>query len=524
MTMASGNSNGEQSSELSTERIARRGAERGALRYDDRSFFALIENISDVIIATDAEGNVCYVSPSVERMLGYARYEVLRRSIFDFIHPDDEPSAQLAFADMLATPGKSGALTAVRARDRDGEWHIVEAVGKKLPEGETVVMSLRDITDRINTEEALRQSENKLRLHSQQTRLGVIEWDANLRITGWNPAAEKIFGYSAAEVLGQDVRLIAIDEHNDFAAEAGVWVMGDANTGPLTNENVTREGRIIVCDWCNTPLTAPNGKVIGVVSLVEDVTEQRRLQEQLAHTQRLEMIGTMASGIAHDLTNIFTPIVMIAPTLHPEISNPAGLAKLEALQASANRGLELVNHIMSLTRGSKVERTNVQSGKIITEVAQIIEEVFPKSIGLTVNPVENLWTVHGNCTELHQVLMNLCVNARDAMPKGGTLTVNARNVVLSKMQASFIPNAQAGPYVEWHVADTGTGMEPETMQRIFDPFFTTKERGKGTGLGLAICLRIVQSHGGAIHVQSEPGKGTDFRVYFPIVSAGVADV
>ena len=282
--MASGNSNGEQTSELGTERIARRGAERGALRYDDGSFFALIENISDVIIATDAVGNVCYVSPSVERMLGYARYEVLRRSIFHFIHPDDEPSAQLAFADMLANPGKSGALTAVRARDRDGEWHIVEAVGKKLPEGETVVMSLRDITDRINTEEALRQSENKLRLHSQQTRLGVIEWDANLRITGWNPAAEKIFGYSAEEVLGQDARLIVNDEHLDFAAEVGVWALGDANTGPLSNENITREGRIIICDWCNTALKAPDGTVIGVVSLVEDVTEQRRMQEQLAHT------------------------------------------------------------------------------------------------------------------------------------------------------------------------------------------------------------------------------------------------
>ena len=235
------------------------------------------------------------------------------------------------------------------------------------------------------------------------------------------------------------------------------------------------------------------------------------------------MIGTMASGIAHDLTNIFTPIVMIAPTLHSEISSPAGLAKLEALEASANRGRELVNHILSLTRGSNVERTNVQSHKIITEIAQIIEEVFPESIQFTVNAVDNLWTVHGNSTELHQVLMNLCVNARDAMPEGGTLAVNARNVVLSKLQASFIPNAQAGPYVEWHVSDTGTGMELETMQRIFDPFFTTKERGKGTGLGLAICLRIVQSHGGAIHVQSEPGKGTDFRVYFPIVSSGVAD-
>ncbi|MDB6059729.1 MAG: hypothetical protein JWO95_3573 [Verrucomicrobiales bacterium] len=508
MTMVN-NSHGEQSSTRRAGRVA---------HFDDRTFFALIENISDVIIATDLEGKVCYVSPSVERMLGYARYEVLRRSIFDFVNPDDVAAARKDFEYILANPGKTGPLTPVRAWHRAGRWQQIEAIGKRLPEGESVVLSIRDITERISTAEALRQSECKLRQYWQQTKVAIIEWDVNLRIGGWNPAAEKMFGYSAAEAMMQDASLVVPDELQDFVAEVGVWLMGDSKTGPVTNENVTRDGRVIICEWCNTPILAADGKVVGVVSLVEDVTEQRRLQEEAAQSQRLEMIGTMASGIAHDLTNILSPIAMIGPALRPQISSAAGLAKLDALEASANRGLELVNNILSLTRGTKVERTAVQSHKLVAEIAQIIEEVFPKSIQLNTTVPENLWLVHGNSTELHQVLMNLCVNARDAMPDGGALGISARNVILSKMQASSIPNAQAGPYVEWCVADSGLGMTPEVLQRIFDPFFTTKERGKGSGLGLAISLRIVQSHGGAIDVQTEIGKGTTFKIYLPVMT------
>lgn len=505
MTMVN-NSHGEQNRPHRPGRLA---------HFDDRTFFALIENISDVIVATDLAGRVCYVSPSVERMLGYVRYEVLRRSIFDFVNPDDVAVARKEFEGIVADPGKAGTLTPVRALHRNGRWQQIEAIGKRLPEGESVVLSIRDITERINTAEALRQSECKLRQYWQQTKVAIIEWDMNLRIAGWNPAAEKIFGYSAAEAIMHDASLIVPDELQDFAGEVGVWLMGDARTGPLTNENVTRDGRVILCDWSNTPILAADGKIIGAVSLVEDVTEKRQLEQQAAHSKRLEMIGTMAGGIAHDLTNILTPIVMIGPALRSQISSAAGLAKLDALEASANRGLELVNNILSLTRGSKVERAAVQSRRLIAEIAQIVEEVFQKSIQLKKTVPDNLWLVHGNSTELHQVLMNLCVNARDAMPNGGTLEISARNMILSKMQASCIRSAQAGPYVQWSVRDTGTGMTPEVAQRIFDPFFTTKERGKGSGLGLAISLRIVQSRGGAIEVQTEIGKGTTFNVYLP---------
>lgn len=487
-------------------------------RYYDKTFLALIENISDAIIATDEAGEICYTSPSIERVLGFLPDQVLGRNIFEFVNPEDAKSARTAFGNIIANPGVSGALTAVRAKHSDGSWRDVEALGKLLPEGDTVVLSVRDITARRLTEEALRQSENKLRLHVQQTRLAVIEWDAELRISGWNPAAEKIFGYTAVEVVGRDISFLITDDVQDFAKEIGVRTMGDLNSGPLTNHNVTRDGRIIICDWCNTPLTGSNGEVVGLISLVEDVTEQRRMQEHLLHAQRLEMIGTMASGIAHDLNNILTPIIVIGPTLRLEISSEMGLKKLDALETSAQRGLDLVHNILSFTRGLKVERTNVQSRQIFKEITQIIEEVFPKSIRLKVTVPEEPWLVHANPTELHQVLMNLCINAGDAMPRGGTLALEVRNVVLSRSQANCLPGAKPGPYVEWHVSDTGSGIPQEQLQRIFDPFFTTKERGKGTGLGLAIVQRVVRSHEGAIQVQSEVGRGTHFRVYFPICS------
>jgi PAS domain S-box-containing protein len=485
------------------------------LRYEDRGFFALIENVSDVIVVTDALGEIRYASASIERVLGYMPHRVVRRNLFEFVHLEDAISAQARFSEIIAQPGVTGKLTPVRAKHRDGTWRDVEAVGKRLPEGDTVVLSLRDITERQLTEEALRRSEHKLHLYFEQTHMGMIEWDKNSRITSWNPAAEKIFGYAANEVLGRDVTFLATDDAVDFAAHAGVWSMGDASSAPFCNENITKDGRVIVCEWCNTPLTGADGKVIGITSLVEDITEKIRLDEKLAHSQRLEMIGTMASGLAHDLNNILSPISVISQALRYELLRSSSHMRLDALDSCARRGIELVNHILSLARGSRMERVEVNSGNLFAEVSNVIQEVFPKTIEIKTHLPLDLWLIDANSVELHQVLMNLCLNARDAMLLGGVLTLKARNVVLSKKEASAIANAQPGPYVVWQVTDTGCGIAPEYLQRVFDPFFTTKERGKGTGLGLSVSLRIIQSHGGAVDVESSVGKGSTFKVYFP---------
>ena len=506
--MLSNNRNAQSDPQSSDTEMAR-------LRFEDRGFFALIENISDVIIATDVLGEIRYVSPSVERVLGYVPHQVVRRNIFEFVHLEDSTAARERFAFIISNPGVTGQLTPVRAKHRDDGWRNIEAVGKRLAQGDTVVLSLRDITERQQTQEALRRSEHKLHLYFEQTRLGIIEWDEYSRITSWNPAAEKIFGYSANEALGRDATLLASDDVADFAAHAGVWAMGDSTTAAFTNENVTKNGRVIICEWCNTPLMGADGQIIGITSLVEDVTEKISREEKLAHSQRLEMIGTMASGLAHDLNNILSPISVISQALRYELLRSSAHMRLDALDSCARRGIELVNHILSLARGSKMERVEVNSGNLFAEVSSVIQEVFPKTIEVRTHLPTDLWLIDGNAVELHQVLMNLCLNARDAMLLGGTLTLKARNTVLSKKEAIAIPNAQPGPYVVWQVTDTGCGMSPEILGRIFDPFFTTKERGKGTGLGLSVSMRIVQSHGGAVEVESAIGKGTTLKVYIP---------
>jgi two-component system cell cycle sensor histidine kinase/response regulator CckA len=489
--------------------------EMARLKYEDRGFAALVENVSDVIVATDMLGQIRYVSPSVERVLGYVPDQVVRRNIFEFVHPEDTISARESFADILAEPGVTGRLTPVRAKHRDGGWRNVEVVGKRLAGDDAVVLSMRDITERKQAEEALRRSEHKLHLYFEQTRLGMIEWDTDSRITSWNPAAEKIFGYTANEVFGRDVTFLVTDESVEFAAHAGVWSMGDMTTAPFTNENITKDGHVIVCEWCNTPLTGADGKVIGITSLIEDVTEKINRNERLAHAQRLEMIGTMASGLAHDLNNILAPITVISQALRYELLRSSAHMRLDALDACARRGIELINNILSLARGSRMERVEVNSSKLFREVSNVIQEVFPKNMEVKTLLPTDIWLIDGNSVELHQVLMNLCLNARDAMQRGGVLTLKARNVVLSKKEASAIPNAQPGPYVEWQISDTGSGIAPEYLRQIFDPFFTTKERGKGTGLGLSVSMRIVKNHGGGVEVDSKIDSGTTFKVYFP---------
>jgi nitrogen-specific signal transduction histidine kinase/CheY-like chemotaxis protein len=257
------------------------------------------------------------------------------------------------------------------------------------------------------------------------------------------------------------------------------------------------------------------GRPKSVFVIDTDITERKKLEAQLYRAQRLESIGQLASGIAHDLNNILAPLVMVAPLLRMEIKAPETLRLVDILEANTKRGVEVVKQILTFSRGLKAGKGLVPLRPLLKEVINVLDETFPKSIALRSSIPEDLWMVEGDATQLHQVLMNLSVNARDAMPDGGTLTLAAENMVVDELYASMSPGAKPGPYVVWLVADTGTGIPPEDLDRIFDPFFTTKEPGKGTGLGLSTALGIVRNHGGFLKVESKPGKGTQFRVYLP---------
>lgn len=259
------------------------------------------------------------------------------------------------------------------------------------------------------------------------------------------------------------------------------------------------------------------GHPLRMMGIHMDITEKKQLEAQFLRAQRLESLGTLASGIAHDLNNILTPILVVTQLLPMKLPhlNDDTRRILETLETSAQRGANLVKQILSFARGVEGKRVSLQLNYLLDEVTQILEQTLPKSITIRSEIDSELWSLLGDATQLHQVFMNLCVNARDAMPQGGTLEITAQNMWLDERQARRYLDGAAGAYVVVSVSDTGMGMTPDVLHRIFDPFFTTKELGKGTGLGLSAVLGIVKSHEGFVDVQSQVNHGSEFKVFLP---------
>jgi signal transduction histidine kinase len=265
------------------------------------------------------------------------------------------------------------------------------------------------------------------------------------------------------------------------------------------------------------------GQPRAILTVSTDITEKKQLEAQFLRAQRLESIGTLASGIAHDLNNILTPVLTVAQLLPRRVPqlDESTQHLLEILEANAKRGSDLVKQILAFARGSQGERTTLQIGHLLAEVTKIAQQTFPKSIQIqTQVTTTGLWCVRADATQLHQVIMNLCVNARDAMPAGGRLTIAAENSVIDATIARRYVDAQVGAYVKMTIADTGTGIAPDIFDKIFDPFFTTKAQGQGTGLGLSTVRTIIKNHGGFLDVRTQVGRSTSFNVYLPAIEPG----
>jgi len=330
----------------------------------------------------------------------------------------------------------------------------------------------------------------------------------------WNRAAEGLYGWSRAEAIGRKTQELWCEKNESLLQEAlnhlmehGSWE-GELHQTTKSGREIIVESRwTLVKNFGNTPQS--------ILVVNTDITEKKQLEAQFLRAQRLESIGTLASGIAHDLNNVLAPIMMTAQLLESQMQDERSRKLLPMLISNAKRGANLVNQVLSFTRGLEGERTVLQLKHLIIEIQQIIKETFPRSIEVMIRIPPNLWTVSGDATQLHQVLMNLCVNARDAMPDGGNLTILAENFLVDENYARMNIDAKIGSYVVVTVIDTGTGIPPEVLDRIFEPFFSTKQTGQGTGLGLSTVMGIVKSHGGFVNVQSKPGHGSQFQVYLP---------
>ena len=379
--------------------------------------------------------------------------------------------------------------------------------------------SLREANEALHSQ-ILRQrkSDEKIRKQAElidQAKDAILVLDSENRVSFWNKGAERVYGWQAEEIVGKNAGnfLFAGGEPAGFrkVTETGAWT-GELQQTTKTGQTLTVESSwTLICDETG------HGKQILIINT--NITEKKNYEAQLLRSQRMESIGALTGGIAHDLNNALAPVIMGAELLkqNPEMENRELM--LDTILASASRGTEMVRQLLSFARGSQIRNGPVQIESLIKEMVKILRDTFPKAIAVDSSLSGKHYTVRGDATELHQVLLNLCINARDAMPRGGRLTLAAETVELTKEKIPPGIEAPAGSYVLLSVADTGTGIPPEVLPRIFDPFFTTKGPEKGTGLGLSTVNNIVKNHNGFIRIQTETGKGTEFGIYLPALRA-----
>jgi PAS domain S-box-containing protein len=369
---------------------------------------------------------------------------------------------------------------------------------------------------RSEDERRLRASEQRLQLTIQQMPLGFVEWDVAANVQIWNPAAERIFGFAAAEVMGRKIfSKIVVPSALDRADE--IWASLLQNTGDshYIHENLTKDGRTIICEWFNTALVGPDNRVVAVFSIFQDITSRLNLEKQLQHSERLNAVGQLSAGVAHDFNNILTIVTGHVGLLlaNPEVS-PEIKPDLERIENAALRAASLTRQLLAFSRQQAMFPRTLDLRKIVKEVGTMLARLISESVKFTVDVAAEVPFVEADPAMIEQIVTNLVLNARDAMPNGGELVVAVTAANLSSRDIPASVNARPGVFVKLAVSDTGDGIPAENISRIFDPFFTTKPTGKGTGLGLAVVHGIVQQHGGWITVDSVPGKGSTFGIYF----------
>jgi PAS domain S-box-containing protein len=503
---------------LQTELIERRKIEEARRESEERFQGAFTyAAIGMGLIAPD--GRWLQVNSALCEILGYSAPELLATTFQTITHPDDL-QIDLDFVHRVLSGELRHFSLEKRYFHRTGHliWALLTVSLVRDAEGNPwyFVAQVQDITER-------RQAEQKIR---EQAALLDITTDAVFvkslddQILFWNQGAEKLFGWSAAEVKGQKTTELLYQDPSQLKTALKTVVEQGSWQGELTK--LTKSGKAVIVESRLTLMRDAAGQPECILAVNTDITEKKQLEAQFLRVQRLESLGTLAGGIAHDLNNILAPILAVSQLVPRQLPNldQQNLRLLKMAEESAKRGAALVRQILTFARDLDGKHIPIQVAALLEEIDQIIRSTFPKSINITRNvPTQGLGMVSADPTQLHQVLMNLCVNARDAIPNGGTISLSAEKKMIDQTYARLHPEANVGAYVVITVTDTGTGIPPEILDRIFDPFFTTKEIGKGTGLGLSTVIGIVKSHGGFINVYSEVGKGTSFKIYLPAIAA-----
>jgi PAS domain S-box-containing protein len=482
-----------------------------AMQQSEHKYRHLFESLSESAFLIDTksrrilDANLC-----AEKLVGRTRSEILGMN-----------EAQLFPPDKSADYCRRLASTGTRGKGELDEAEVQSEHGTTIPVrvslapiqlyGRDLVLALMaDVTEGKRAEERLLEQADII--NRAQDAVIICNFQDE-DITFWNKGAEELYGWTANEALGRPIDELILADDKDREASFECLVSTGEFRGEL--KQVAKDGQGIIVDCRATLIRSSDGEPRSVLLLNTDVTEQKKLETQLLRAQRLESIGTLASGVAHDLNNVLTPIMMCTDLLRASVTDEASEKNLALIDESARRGAVILKQVLTFARGIEGERVLIKPSHLVEEMVDIARKTFPKSIELISRNSDDLWAIQGDPTQLHQVLLNLAVNARDAMPSGGAVTFAAENFHVDEHYASMTPEAKPGPHVVLRVSDSGTGMSRATIDKIFDPFFTTKEVGKGTGLGLSTARGIVKSHGGFISVYSEIGKGTTFKIFLP---------
>ncbi len=398
--------------------------------------------------------------------------------------------------------------------------HVGDILSKDIRNLETFAQQCTISLISAKRIEELKNVHHRLTLYLRWMPLGYIEHDAEYRIVRWNPASEQIFGWTADEVIGKHLfELIVPPQMQDHVRN--FWSKlreGDDSSGDSSGPGIRKDGTTVDCEWFSTPLREASGVITGFITLVHDVTERTRMERQLQIAQRIESVGTLAGGIAHDFNNALTGIIGFGELLQMRLAgDEQGLHDLGEILRCAERASTLTRQLLAYARRQVIEPVNMSLNTVASDLAKLIGKAVGEQIEVITVLSKDLPAIHADRGQIEQVLMNLCFNARDAMPGGGKLLVETESVYLGEDYVKYNPYMRSGRFAMLKVSDTGIGMDEKIRERVFDPFFTTKGPDKGTGLGLSMVYGIVKQHNGFIHLYSEPGEGTTFKVYLPAV-------
>ena len=498
------------------------------LQESNRRFHDVLENVELIAMTLDREGRVTFCNDYLLDLTGWRRDEVLGHDwCLRFAPPGEAEVRRLLITKMETGEVPPHHENPIQTRTGELREIVWSTTMLRDAEGEVIgVASIgEDITDRNRAGRILRESEERFRQLAEN--IHEVFWITDLaknEVLYVSPPYEMVWGRTCASLYASYQTWLDSIHPDDRERVA------EARRTKQAPGTYDEEYRIIRPDgaerWIRDrafPVKSASGTVTRCVGVAEDITESKKLQEQFFRAQRMEAIGTLAGGIAHDLNNILAPVLMAPALLREQVTSDKSRRLLDIIEQAAQRGSNIVRQLLTFSRGTGGERASVQLSVLLEEMAGIMRETFPRDIAIDVDAARHLRTVLGDATQLHQVLLNLCVNARDAMPEGGRISLSARNVELTAGDVIQYAPAKPGPYVLLKAVDTGQGISPEIIDRIFDPFFTTKPPSKGTGLGLSTVLGIVRSHGGFTTVTSTLGRGTTFSIYLPAdVSASVS--